>query len=75
MISELPKMVYYQAEGGVAVNLYTPSTAEVDLGENLSLRISQETEYPSGEQVTIHLVPSRPAEFPVHLRIDRRRRS
>ena len=35
IISELPLMVYYRARRELAVNLYTPSTAKLDLGDGL----------------------------------------
>jgi len=68
-ISELPAMVYYQSKTGVAVNLYTPSQADVELGGNVPLRIRQETDYPSSGKVVIRLDPSKPLRFPLQLRI------
>lgn len=71
IVSKLPEFVYYATGDGVAVNLYTTSAAEVQLADDLVLKLRQETDYPSGERVTIHLEPSRPSEFPVLLRIPR----
>jgi len=69
VMAELPMMVYYRQAGGLAVNLYTASKAEIDLGDGLSLAVRQETDYPNSGDVLLTLDPSRPAAFPVSLRI------
>lgn len=70
IVSELPAMVYYCRPGaGVVVNLYTASSAKVDLGEGVTLAIRQETDYPNSGKVTLHLDPSRPCGFGLALRI------
>jgi uncharacterized protein len=71
IVSELPKLVCYRAGGGVAVNLYTPSTVKLDLDGGVSVAVRQETDYPNSGRVAIHVEPSKPAEFPVALRIPR----
>ena len=71
IMSELPKMVYYRSGGGVVVNLYTPSTAKLELDGGVSLAIRQETDYPNSGRVALVLDPSKPAEFPLQLRIPR----
>ena len=69
IVAELPTFIFYQSATGVAVNLYTPSEATISLNENLSLKIRQETAYPSDGKAVIHLDPSNPARFPLQLRI------
>lgn len=69
VISELPSMVYYRTTNGLAVNLYTPSEANVSLGGEVSLKVRQETDYPNSGHVVVHLNPSKPAQFPLRLRI------
>lgn len=71
VVAELPAMVYYRSGRGVAVNLYTPSSATVDLGDSVSLRIQQDTDYPASGHVRVRLDPSRPVAFPLRLRIPR----
>ena len=72
IVAELPEMICYRsAEGGVAVNLYTPSTADVLIAGDLSVQLRQETDYPNSGKVTITVEPSRSAEFPMKLRIPR----
>ena len=71
IIAELPGMIYYRWNGGLAINLYTESSAELHLRKGLSLDVRQATDYPNSGDVRIHLKPSKPARFPVHLRIPR----
>jgi uncharacterized protein len=71
IMAELPMMIYYRAAKGLMVNLYTASTAKTDLGDGLSLAVRQETDYPRSGDVVMHLDPSQPAAFPLHLRIPR----
>ena len=71
IIGELPMMVYYQGDGGVMVNLYTPSKASVTLRGDLTLDVRQETDYPNLGHVVLYLNPSRKAHFPLRLRIPR----
>ena len=70
-ISRLPLNVYYRFKDGIAVNLYTPSDAKIDLGDGLSVRISQVTNYPTDGQVKLTVSPSKSAVFPVYLRLPR----
>jgi uncharacterized protein len=70
-ISDLPTFVYYRAGKGVAVNLYTASSAKLELDDGLSLAVRQETDYPTSGNVTIGLEPSKPATFPLLVRIPR----
>lgn len=68
-ISELPSMVYYRAGNGVAVNLYSPSTADFELDGGRSVIVEQKTDYPNSGQVVISINPSEPASFELKLRI------
>jgi DUF1680 family protein len=71
IIAELPGMIYYRWNEGLAINLYTASSARLNLREGLLLDASQTTDYPNSGNVVIHLKPSEPARFPLHLRIPR----
>jgi len=68
-ISELPEMVYYRAENGVAVNLYSSSTVNIPLYDNRSVKVEQETDYPNTGHVAIHVDPSEASSFQLKLRI------
>lgn len=69
IISELPTMVYYRTDDGVTINLYTTSKAHVAIDDKLSVEMRQETDYPTSGRITIRVDPSRPAFFPLNLRI------
>jgi DUF1680 family protein len=69
IIAELPGMLYYQRDGGLAVNLYAKSSAILDIKKGFSLEVNQVTDYPNSGNVIIHLKPSRPSHFPLYLRI------
>ena len=45
IVAELPEMIDYRsADGGVLVNLYTSSTADVPIANDLSVQLRQETD-------------------------------
>ena len=69
VMSEIPKMIYYRSKDGLAVNLYTESSAKLKLPTGIELAVRQETDYPSSGKITIHVDPSAPVEFPLMLRI------
>ncbi len=72
IVAELPEMIYYRsADGGVLVNLYAESTAELPVADGLTVKLRQETDYPNSGKVVIAVEPSQAAEFPVTLRIPR----
>ena len=71
IVSELPCMIYYQPSEGLVINLYTSSRAEIALSGGNSLSVRQDTEYPRSGEVVVHVNPSRPARFPLWLRIPR----
>jgi hypothetical protein len=68
-VATIPDLVYYRVAGGLAVNLYTTSSAEAKLEGGATLKLRQNTEYPSGSRVTLNIDPSRSARFPLWLRI------
>jgi uncharacterized protein len=72
IVAELPEMVYYRAQdGGIVINLFTPSKKSIDLGDGRSVTIQQETDYPTSGSVKIVVTPSMAMEFPLRLRIPR----
>ena len=68
IVAELPEMIYYRWRTGVAVNIFTASEARLEAG-GAKLRVRQETDYPSHGDVKVLLELSRPARFPLRLRI------
>jgi len=71
IIAELPTLVYYQSRDGLAVNLYSASATTINLAGGVSLKVRQETDYPTSGHVAIRLDPARPAKFALRLRIPR----
>lgn len=69
IVSELPQMVYYTTDDGLAVNLYTTSKAQMHLKDGLSVEISQETDYPSDGQVRVVVSPETKRSFVLQLRM------
>lgn len=69
IIAELPGMIYYRSGNGLAINLYTPSTAEIDLEGGRKVKIRQETDYPNSGFVKIFIMPPEAMAFSLQLRI------
>jgi len=59
---------YFRDGRGVYVNLYIPSTLRWTQGGS-QIELTQKSEYPYDPQVTFEVTASRPAQFPVNLRI------
>jgi len=70
-ISRLPQRIYYRFKDGIAVNLYNAAEATIRLAPDLTVRIEQTTRYPSDGRIALTVTPSRPARFPLLLRIPR----
>lgn len=70
-VSGLSGHLYYQSKDGLAVNLYTASTAKLELPGGQPITIRQETDYPSSGDVKIILSEFKPAGFSLRLRIPR----
>lgn len=74
IVAELPSMIYYQMQNGVAVNLYASSEAQFELftSENgIPMKVKQETDYPNSGDVKISVSPAEPVQCPILLRIPR----
>jgi DUF1680 family protein len=69
IVADLPGMVYYGCDGGLAVNLYTASEAKLPLAGGQRLVVRQQTDYPNSGRVVLQLDPSAETEFPLRLRI------
>ncbi|MBM3861668.1 MAG: hypothetical protein FJ395_18755 [Verrucomicrobia bacterium] len=64
IIAELPAFVFYRANDGITVNLYTPAQAKLDIAT-----IRQETDYPNSGRVRLTITPEKPVAFTLRLRI------
>ncbi|MCG2613875.1 glycoside hydrolase family 127 protein [Terrimonas sp. NA20] len=56
-------------DGGLAATIYAPMEVSAIVAKNVKLKIDEETNYPFGEQIRLHFSLSRPASFPVYLRV------
>ena len=54
---------------GLAIIAYAPTEVSAVVGENVPVRIVEETNYPFDEQIKLEITLSKPAEFPLRLRI------
>ncbi len=70
-LSRMPQFVYSRFQGGIAVNLYTESEADIRLADDLRVALKQTTRYPSDGRVELVVSPSRPARFRLTLRMPR----
>jgi len=68
-ISEMPSMIYYSSDDGIAVNLFTTSSATVETGKGNRIKISQTTDYPNSGNIAINIDPAGTGSFKLKLRI------
>jgi DUF1680 family protein len=68
-ISELPLMIFYRTKDGIAVNLYSSSTADFEMDNGQIVKITQRTDYPNSGNVDISIETSGPSSFSLNLRI------
>lgn len=70
-VAELPQKVYYRTpEGGIALNLFTPSKKTFDVqGQIVTVR--QETAYPTDGDVKLTFTTGKPAAFAFQFRTPR----
>lgn len=65
----MPHMAIMHDTNGPVVNLYSGGSAVIALPQGNQVLLTEETEYPLDDSVTITVQPDRPAEFTVRLRI------
>ena len=71
-MAEIPQTVYYRfGRDGIAVNLFTTSTATVALESGATVTVAQETDYPSSGRVELRVTPAAASAFVLRFRIPR----
>ncbi len=65
----LPKMAFMSAPNEIFVNLYSQSTASIQLSSKNKITIQQKTTYPVGDQVDLVVQLEKPEKFTLSLRI------
>jgi DUF1680 family protein len=68
IVADLPSMVYYKSNDGIAVNLYAASKAKIKM-DGYSVNLSQETDYPNSGHIVLKIDPSQPSTFALKFRI------
>ncbi len=68
IISDIPGLIYYRSDNGVAVNLYNNSEVCFEVGDQ-TVRLLQETDYPASGEVILTVEPEEACEFEIKLRI------
>jgi DUF1680 family protein len=54
---------------GMRLNYYGPSRFSIPVGQNASVKITQQTDYPISGKILLQVTPSQPVEFTLKLRI------
>jgi uncharacterized protein len=67
-VADYVRNVYFQAPGAIYVNLFTPSRLRWSVGGR-RVSLTQETDYPAGEQVALAVDTDAPTAFAVMIRI------
>ena len=67
-VADYVRNVYFQAPGAIYVNLFTPSSLRWSVGGR-RISLTQETDYPAGEQVALAVDTDAPTAFAVMIRI------
>ncbi|MCE2399899.1 glycoside hydrolase family 127 protein [Candidatus Poribacteria bacterium] len=69
LLGSLGQYIYAQSENDLWVNLYVGGTASATVAGDVSLQLTQETDYPWSGDVRITVDPEKPAKFALNLRI------
>ncbi|MFB6938057.1 beta-L-arabinofuranosidase domain-containing protein [Streptomyces chartreusis] len=56
-------------DGGLAAALYAPNTVRTQVAGGTTVTVTETTDYPFGDTVTLTVSTPRPVRFPLHLRI------
>ncbi len=67
-VADYVKNIYFRAPDGIRVNLYAPSTVQWQHG-GASITLTQQTDYPLGENVLLHIRASVPTAFTLGFRL------
>lgn len=67
-LEEIVSGVYGMKAGGIALNIFTPGTADLELNHN-HVHLDQRTNYPFDGHITLTVSPSSRVNFPLFIRI------
>jgi DUF1680 family protein len=57
------------ADNGLAATLYAPSEVRAKVAEGAEVALTEETDYPFGDEIRLTVTCARPVEFPLYLRL------
>ncbi|MDE0089010.1 MAG: glycoside hydrolase family 127 protein [Candidatus Poribacteria bacterium] len=69
LLGSLGQYIYAQSEKDLWINLYVGGTASATVAEDVSLKLTQETDYPWSGDAKITVDPDKPVKFALNLRI------
>ena len=69
LLGSLGQYIYAQSENDIWVNLYVAGTASATVAGDVSLKLTQETDYPWSGDVKLTVNPEKDAKFALNLRI------
>ena len=69
LLASIGQYIYAESDAGVWVNLYVGGTAEATVAGDVSVKITQETDYPWVGDVTLTIDPKVPVSFALNLRV------
>lgn len=67
-VADYVKNIYFRTPGGVAVNMYVPSEVKWNQDGD-AIMLSQRTDYPAGETITLRIDAPKPTQFDLWLRM------
>jgi DUF1680 family protein len=67
-VADYPLNLYFQSDGGIYVNLYTPSRLRFT-HSGVPVGLTQETRYPTEDLIALALQPASPTAFSIYLRV------
>ena len=64
-----PRWAVMGSQDGLTVNLYAPGGATEKLTDGTAIKLTQQTDYPVGDEVTLTVSPEKKTKFDLNLRI------
>jgi hypothetical protein len=59
------------ADNGLCASLYAASRVTAKVGDGTEVRVTEETDYPFGEEITLKVLAPKAVQFPIYLRLPR----
>ena len=69
LLASVGQYIYAESDEGVWVNLYVGGTVEAAVAGGVSVKLTQETDYPWAGDITLTIDPEAPVSFALNLRV------